>query len=180
MRPVAWRPAAIFRKPRRMTLVIAAEGVLITLLAYYLGSRFTAIFHGPSAEVGGVWSVISGLVVLQSTIRETLKSSLLRSIGTFIGALIAGLYLTLFGFSMVGMALCAGLTLAICYLVDIFEYARLAAATVVIIAALSQSSPGVPPLLNAFLRFVESSIGVGVCILSVYSMRVFVRRNAPT
>jgi uncharacterized membrane protein YgaE (UPF0421/DUF939 family) len=175
-----WRPADIFKKPRRMTLVIAAEGVLITFVAYYLGERFTAIFHGPSAQVGGVWSVISGLVVLQSTIRETLKSSLLRTIGTIIGALVAACYLQLFGFSVAGMAVCAGLTLAICYLVDIFEYARLAAATVVIIAALDQSAPGVPPFLNAFLRFSESTIGVGVCILSVYSMRVFVRRNVRT
>ena len=163
-----------------MALIIALEGVLITLLAYVLGSRFTAIFHGASAQVGGVWSVISGLVVLQSTIRETLKSSLLRTIGTFIGALICAVYLSLFGFSLIGMALCAGLTLAVCYLLDIFEYARLAAATVVIIAALSQTSPGVPPFLNAFLRFSESTIGVGVCILSVYALRVFVRRIAPT
>jgi uncharacterized membrane protein YgaE (UPF0421/DUF939 family) len=177
---MAWKPPDIFKKPRRMALIIALEGVLITLLAYVLGSRFTAIFHGASAQVGGVWSVISGLVVLQSTIRETLKSSLLRTIGTFIGALICAVYLSLFGFSLIGMALCAGLTLAVCYLLDIFEYARLAAATVVIIAALSQTSPGVPPFLNAFLRFSESTIGVGVCILSVYALRVFVRRNAPT
>ena len=180
MRFLNWRVSDVFKKPRRMTLVIFAEGVLITLLAFYLGSRFTAIFNGTSAQVGGIWSVISGLVVLQSTIRETLKSSLLRTIGTLIGALLAGLYLSIFGFSVLGMALCAGLTLSICYLLDIFEYARLAAATVVIIAALDQSAPQVPPFLNAFLRFSESSIGVGVCILSVYTLRVFVRRNAPT
>lgn len=177
---MTWRPSDIFKKPRRMALIIALEGVLITLLAYFLGARFTAIFHGASAPLGGVWAAISGLVVLQSTIRETLKSSLLRSIGTFIGALVAATWLALFGFSLIGMALCAGLTLAICYVLDIFEYARLAAATVVIIAALSRSAPDVPPFLNAFLRFVESSIGVGVCIMSVYAMRVFVRRRAPT
>lgn len=177
---MSWRSPQVFRKPRRMTLIIAAEGMLITALGYYLGSRFTAIFHGASAQVGGVWSVISGLVVLQSTIRETLKSSLLRTIGTSIGALVAACWLWMFGFSVPGMAVCAGLTLAICYLVDIFEYARLAAATVVIIAALDQSAPGVSPFLNAFLRFSESTIGVGLCIFSVYSMRLFVRRNAPT
>jgi len=180
MRPLAWRPAALFKNPRRMTLIIAAEGVLITLLGYYLGSRFTAIFNGPSAQLGGIWSVISGLVVLQITIRETVRSSLLRTIGTFIGALLAAIYLSLFGFSVLGMALCAGLTLAVCYLLDIFEYARLAAATVVIISALDQSHVGGSPFLNAFLRFTESTIGVGVCILSVYTLRVFVRRNAPT
>ena len=32
-----------------------------------------------------MWSVISGLVVLQSTIRETLKSSLLRTIEDSLG-----------------------------------------------------------------------------------------------
>lgn len=163
-----------------MTLIIAAEGVLITLGGYFLGLRFTAIFHGPSAQLGGVWAAISGLVVLQSTIRETLKSSLLRTIGTCIGAGICAVYLELFGYSLPGMALCAGLTLAICYMLDIFEYARLAAATVVIIAVANEQSPGISPFLDAFLRFSESTIGVGVCIFSVYAMRVFVRRRAPT
>ena len=163
-----------------MTLIIGAEGVLITLLGFYLGSRFTAIFHGASSQIGGIWSAISGLVVLQSTIRETLKSSLLRTIGTAIGALICAFYLWLFGFSLLGMAFCAGLTLAVCYMLDIFEYARLAAATVVIIAVVSQGSPDISPFLDAFLRFSEATIGVGVCILCVYAMRVFVRRWAPT
>ncbi|HEV2111469.1 MAG TPA: FUSC family protein, partial [Gammaproteobacteria bacterium] len=152
----------------------------ITLLGFYLGSRFTAIFHGASSQIGGVWSAISGLVVLQSTIRETLKSSLLRTIGTAIGAVICALYLWLFGFSLLGMAFCAGLTLSVCYMLDIFEYARLAAATVVIIAAVSIGSPEISPFLDAFLRFSEATIGVGVCILCVYAMRVFVRRWAPT
>ncbi|HEU5398348.1 MAG TPA: FUSC family protein [Gammaproteobacteria bacterium] len=177
---MGWRPREIFRKPWRMTLIVCLEGMLITLLGYHLGSRFTAIFHGASAEIGGIWSAISGLVVLQSTIRETLKSSLLRTIGTAIGALICALYLSLFGFSLPGMALCAGLTLAICYVLDIFEYARLAAATVVIIAAVSAQSPQIPPFLNAFLRFSEATIGVGVCILCVYALRVFVRPRIPT
>lgn len=163
-----------------MTLIIGFEGLFITLLGFYLGSRFTAVFHGASSQIGGVWSAISGLVVLQSTIRETLKSSLLRTIGTAIGAVICALYLWLFGFSLLGMAFCAGLTLAVCYMLDIFEYARLAAATVVIIAAVSVGSPEISPFLDAFLRFSEATIGVGVCILCVYVMRLFVRRWAPT
>jgi uncharacterized membrane protein YgaE (UPF0421/DUF939 family) len=84
-----------------------------------------------------------------------------------------------FGYSMVGMALCAGLALAVCYLLDIFEYARLAAATVVIIAVVYSQSPDVSPFLDASLRFCEATIGVGVCIVCVYGMRVFVRRWAP-
>ncbi len=175
-----WRASNIFKKPRRMTLIVGIEGVLITLLGFYLGSRFTAIFHTGSAQIGGLWSAISGLVVLQSTIRETVKSSLFRTIGTAIGALLAGSFLWLFGFSLIGMAFCAGLTLSICYLLDIFEYARLAAATVVIIAVVSSESPDISPFLDAFLRFSEATIGVGVCIICVYAMRVFVRRHAPT
>jgi uncharacterized membrane protein YccC len=170
----------IFSKPMRMTLIIGLEGALITLLSFYLGGRFTAIFHGASADLGGLWSVISGLVVLQSTIHETLKSSLLRIIGTFIGALICALYLWLFGFSVLGMALCAGLTLAVCYLLDIFEYARLAAATVVVIAIVSSRSPEISPFLNSFLRFAEASIGVGVCIVCVYVLRKLLRPDVPT
>ena len=163
-----------------MTLIIGLEGALITLLSFYLGARFTAIFHGASAQLGGLWSVISGLVVLQSTIHETLKSSLLRMIGTFIGALICALYLWLFGFSILGMALCAGLTLSICYLLDIFEYARLAAATVVVIAVVSNKSPEISPFLNSFLRFSEAAIGVSICIVCVYTLRRLLQPRVPT
>ncbi|MGA9853652.1 MAG: FUSC family protein [Gammaproteobacteria bacterium] len=162
-----------------MTLIIGLEGALITLLSFYLGARFTAIFHGASAQLGGLWSVISGLVVLQSTIHETLKSSLLRMIGTFIGALICALYLWSFGFSILGMALCAGLTLSVCYLLDIFEYARLAAATVVVIAVVSSRSPEISPFLNSFLRFSEAAIGVGVCIVCVYTLRRLLKPRVP-
>lgn len=162
-----------------MTLIIGLEGALITLLSYYLGARFTAVFHGASAQLGGLWSVISGLVVLQSTIHETLKSSLLRMIGTLIGALICALYLWLFGFSIPGMALCAGLTLSICYLLDIFEYARLAAATVVVIAIVSNRSPEISPFLNSFLRFSEATIGVGICIVCVYTLRKLLQLREP-
>ena len=177
---MSWDRAQILKKKRRMTVIVGLEGVIITLFGYYLGSRFTSIFSGPSAQLGGIWSAISGLVVLQSTIRETVKSSLLRTIGTAIGALICALYLFLFGYSMLGMAFCAGLTLAVCYLLDIFEYARLAAATVVIIAVVHSQSPDVPPFLDAFLRFSEATIGVGVCIVCVYALRIFVRRWVPT
>jgi uncharacterized membrane protein YgaE (UPF0421/DUF939 family) len=175
-----WHLAILFKRPGRMTLIVGLEGALITLLSFYLGARFTAIFNGASAQIGGLWSVISGLVVLQNTIHETLRSSLLRIIGTFIGALICAIYLWQFGFSILGMALCAGLTLSICYMLDIFEYARLAAATVVVIAVVSSRSPEISPFLNSFLRFAEAVIGVGVCIICVYVLRVFLRPRLAT
>ncbi|MGH8283835.1 MAG: FUSC family protein [Gammaproteobacteria bacterium] len=162
-----------------MALFLGLAGVLITLLSFYLGARFTAIFHSASAQIGGLWSVISGLVVLQSTINGTLKASLLRIIGTFIGALICALYLWLFGFSLLGMALCTGLTLAVCYMLNVFEYARLAAATVVVIAIVGSKFPGISPFLNAFLRFAEVVIGVGICILYVYTLRKLLLPRAP-
>ncbi|MDE2235705.1 MAG: FUSC family protein [Gammaproteobacteria bacterium] len=167
-------PITLLHKPLRATLVVGLQTVLITGLSYYLGEIFTAVFHGSSAQIGGLWSALSGLIVLQSTIRETLKSSLLRLIGTFIGALICAIYLWLFGFSIIGMALCAGLTMSICYLLNIFEYARLAAVTVVIIAVISVRTPDISPFLNSFLRFCEAVIGVGICIACVYGLRPLV------
>ncbi len=173
--PITW-----LHKSMRAALIVGLQGALITGLAFYCGERFTALFHGASAQIGGIWSAISGLVVLQSTIQETLKSSLLRIIGTFIGALICAVYLWLFGFSLIGMAVCAGLTVSVCYLLDIFEYARLAAATVVIIAVVSVRTPEISPFLNSFLRFAEAAIGVGICIACVYGLRPFLRPRAHT
>ena len=166
------------QKSLRAILVVGLQGAVITAFGYYCGERFTALFHGASAQIGGIWSAISGLVVLQSTVKDTLKSSGLRIIGTFIGALICAVYLWLFGYSLIGMAVCAGLTLSVCYLLDIFEYARLAAATVVIIAVVSVRTPGISPFLNAFLRFAEAAIGVGICIVCVYGLRPLLQPQA--
>lgn len=168
----------MLRRPDRLSLVIMLEGMISTLLALFLGQRFTELFHHGSAMIGGLWAGISAVIVLQGTLRDTRKAAVLRVAGTFVGASVCAVYLSLLPFSIIGMALCVGITIMLCYVCNIFDYARLACATVLVISVVGHESPDVSPFLNAFLRFMEATIGVVVTVGTVYVLHRFARRTA--
>jgi uncharacterized membrane protein YccC len=151
----------------RDRISIAIQNALVSLAAYLVGSYFTASFHGSSSTIGGLWSLISAIVVLQATTRDTWKSAVLRILGTLVGATVSGFYLYFFSFNVVGMAISVGLTVLLCQMVEVPDHGRLAAMTVALIMVISSSNPDLSPLVNSALRFIESAIGAGVAVLAV-------------
>jgi uncharacterized membrane protein YccC len=131
------------------------------------GFYFTSLFHGASAGIGGLWSLISGIVVLQSTRRNTWSSACLRILGTLVGSIISAAYLSRLPFSAVGMAVCIFVTVLVCHTIRIPDHARLAAITVALIMVMSSNQPGLSPVLSATLRFCESCIGTAIAVLAV-------------
>jgi uncharacterized membrane protein YccC len=152
----------------RANVVIAVRTAAVCLASYLAGSSFTSLFHAGAGILGGVWSVVSGLVVLQATLEDTRGSAMLRVLGTFLGAVVAALYLFLFRFHPLGMAVAVGVTVLLCQALGVPDHARLAAVTVVIVLAVSVADPTIRPALNALLRFLESCIGAGIATLAVY------------
>ncbi|MGA9460663.1 MAG: hypothetical protein WBV16_13260 [Desulfobaccales bacterium] len=61
--------------PTRDDLRIALQIGLVCLESYLAGFYFTHLFLGAWAAVGGLWSLISGVVVLQATRRDTWASA---------------------------------------------------------------------------------------------------------
>jgi uncharacterized membrane protein YccC len=137
------------------------------LASYACGSYFTGLFHGASARIGGLWSMVSGIVVLQATRRTTWSSAWLRVLGTLIGSVIGAVYLSLLPFSAIGMAVCIFGTVLLCHAARIPDHARLAALTVAVIIVLSSINQALSPILNAALRFAESCIGTALAVLAV-------------
>ena len=156
---------------KRAYLYTGLETAVVALLAYVGGDRFTALFHGASAPIGGLWALISGIVVFQATRREASAAAWLRVVGTAIGAIMSGAYLCLLPFSVIGMAVCIAVTVLLCGLFGIPDDGRLASITVAVIMVVSTVEPSVPPLTNAMLRFVESCIGASVGGGFVYVLR---------
>ncbi len=146
---------------------IAVQDALVCLLAYLAGFYFTRALYGSEMRIGALWSVISGIVVLQGTSRETLATAWLRTLGTLIGAIISAAYLLLLPFSPFGMALSIGITILLCHTFRVPDHARLAAITVAVIMVVSTAYPGMNPLVNAGLRFGESCIGTVLAVLAV-------------
>ncbi len=114
---------------------------------------------------GGLWAVISGIVVMQATWSETESSASLRVLGSLIGAVIAAVFLSFLPFSVIGMAVCIALTVIVCQLFGIPSHARLASITVAVVMVFSVLSPEITPVINAALRFIEVVIGATVAVL---------------
>ena len=94
----------------RDNLVVAVRTAAVCLASYLVGTWFTSLFHAGSTIIGGVWSVVSGILVLQATLEDTRGSAMLRVLGTFIGAAVAAIYLVLFRFHPLGMAAAVGVS----------------------------------------------------------------------
>jgi uncharacterized membrane protein YccC len=146
---------------------VALQSALASLASYWCGFYFTSFFHGASASLGGLWSLISGLVVLQATRRNTWSSAWLRILGTLVGAIISAAYLSLLPFTALGMAASMLVTILLCHAARIPDHARLAALTVAVIMVLSSENPTLNPVLSAALRFTESCIGTAIAVLTV-------------
>jgi uncharacterized membrane protein YgaE (UPF0421/DUF939 family) len=154
-------------------IITALQNAVVCLVAYPCGAYSTGVFHGESATMGGLWSAISGLVVLQATTRDTWKSAGLRVLGTLIGAVVSGLYLSFFSFRPVGMAVSIGVTIVLCQILKVPSHGRLAAITVAVIMVISSLNPTLNPIMNAALRFGESCMGsvaaVAIVLLTPWS-----------
>ena len=75
-------------------------------LAYYVGIYATGQIHAASRWMGAMLSCTSLITVLQMpSYKESIRPSLMRVLGTFLGAVIAYIYLRMLPFSVMGMLL---------------------------------------------------------------------------
>jgi uncharacterized membrane protein YccC len=135
------------------------ENFIVAVLAYLLGYYFTSLFHAGTAEVGGLWSVISGVFVMSEKESLTLRSARMRIKATFLGCLIAGVYLYFFTFSVVGFAVALALGVFVCHLFRIPDHIKTTSITISVVVIISAIVKDIGPIENAFLRFFESVIG---------------------
>lgn len=143
-----------------VTILISCVGILI---AYYVGIYATGHIHSDTRWMGAMLSCTAVVTVLQiPTYKEALRPAWLRVFGTFLGALIAYIYLKLLPFSVVGMLVTVFILEALCMFLDIYNNGRIATITLVIIMLVSQMPGEIPPAANSLLRFFESAVGVGV------------------
>ncbi len=147
---------------------VSISNMVITLFAYLCGSYFTALFNGPTSAIGGLWSVISGISVLQSTRVDTVQSAKFRIVGSLIGSIVSGIYLFYFPFTVIGYAVCIGIGAMVCQLLRLPKHIKLSGVTISVIMIVSTMRHELNPFLNAGLRFVESGIGAGVAVFVSY------------
>lgn len=161
-------PCPIGTMNRAEQLRIPAQIAVAALVAYSLGFWFTSLFPGYLPKIGGLWSAISAVVVTQVTRKDAASSASLRILGSAIGAITSATYLTFLPFHPLGMATAIFATVMICAAINVPSHGRLAAITVIVVMVTGSLDPALSPGLNALLRFLESSIGTGVALLTVW------------
>ncbi len=146
--------------------MLALSKSIAVVLSFILGSLFTSQIHQASKLLGAMLAAVSSLVVLQADVKTSVRMGWLRILGTFIGVLIAYLYLVIFPFNIWGMALSVFLLSLLCMWVGIPDDGRIATMTLVMILIISEMSPELPPLTNGMLRFCEATIGslIGIAL----------------
>lgn len=149
---------------RQADPVMALAKSISVLLSYLVGSYVTGHFHQESNLLGAMLASVSGIVVLQEDLQTSIHQGWLRVLGTFIGAVIAYLYLVLFPFSLIGMVLSVFILDLLCKLVRIPDNGKMATITLIVVLIISERFPELPPLLNGTLRFTEASVGAGIAI----------------
>lgn len=157
----------------RIDLVIAIAKSLAVFCSYWIGTSISGHFHEESKLMGAMLAAISSIVVLQSDVKTSIHQGWLRVLGTFIGAVIAYLYLTLFPFTITGMIISVFILEIMCMLIKIPDNGKMATITLVVVLIISKKSPDLPPLINGFLRFTEASVGAITSIIIAYIIEYF-------
>jgi uncharacterized membrane protein YgaE (UPF0421/DUF939 family) len=137
--------------------------VIVSTLAYLAGYNLTYLLHLPTAAIGGLWAGISAVIVIENSPKKTRNSALQRIIGSFIGAVLSGLYLFFLPFSVAGYALCMGAGALTCYLIRLPIHTRLTGVTISVVMIVSTISQDINPLMNAklTLRRIVSGLDHG-------------------
>lgn len=141
------------------------QTAIVVALSFELGYFCTGYVHPETALFASMWSMVSGLVVLQDSWSETKIAGFGRVMGALVGASIAGGYLTYYPFSTYGLAICAAAAVMLGIITGMADGGRGAGVTVVIVMIVSVVNPEHHPMIGAGLRFMESCLGTSSALL---------------
>jgi len=167
--------AAGFMQRMALPFFVALQFALVSSLAFSLALLLSYIIpESPDTRmIGAMWAMISAIVVTQDTHHATISTAWLRVLGSLVGAIFSALYLTIFPFSIAGMAVLIGIVVFTCVLLRMPGHLRLAALTAGIVMVVSFQNPSIPPFVNAATRFLEVIVGSAVAIAVAWVWQYF-------
>lgn len=150
-------------KKTYLDIMAAVRLGVIAGICFFLGKQVAAIFSTIPPVVGGLWTVISGILVLREAKEETFIATYERIVSSLIGVASSAFALIFFPESFFVIVLSVVIASLISLLFQRKKYeanASLTAAVVTIIWFLSDQSH---PILFAGTRFFESFLGCAIC-----------------
>ncbi len=161
---------------RRFKLLTALEASVTALIGFLLGAWISHYLHAGSPLIGGLWAMISAVIIGHVNYREMLNNAKNRVLGTLIGVLISWIVFSFMGYHDESFFIGMLLSVMICAFFKLSLY-RLSCITVAIIFAVSQvGGIYISPWVNASSRFLESCVGVAIALV-LSGLIYFIRKR---
>lgn len=122
----------------------------------------------------GYWAVISAVIVMETSVQDSLRLSWLRFVGTAIGAIMGLIWILLLGSTPWSVGIAILVTTVVCSILNLPESYRLAGVTAAIVILAS----GMNPAGFALQRFIDVSVGILIALL--VSILIFPEKHLPS
>jgi uncharacterized membrane protein YgaE (UPF0421/DUF939 family) len=143
-------------------VVYALNMAIASFITYWIMTHSLSRFvDGPSDFLGGMWAVAATVFVFRETSLRSLSAGFARLIATCVSFTLCLLYLLLFPFTPVGMAVLIAIGTMVMALLgrrDDIVTVGIITVVVMVVAAMSPSDAWQQPLL----RLVDTVVGIGV------------------
>jgi uncharacterized membrane protein YccC len=160
-------------------MIYALEMTIACAISYWITtSGLTGFVDKSSDFLGGMWAVVATVFVFRDTRINSLSAGLARFIATCVSFALCLLYLLLFPFQVLGMAVLIGVGTVVMMLLGRREdivTTGITTAVVMVVAAMSPQDAWQQPLL----RFIDTVVGIAVGIGSMQiASFLFVQKRA--
>lgn len=160
----------------RVDIIMAIAKSIAVLVSYLVGFYLTGSFNDESRYFGAMLAAIASIVALQADVKTSVHQGWLRVLGTFIGAVIATIYLMIFPFSIAGFIATVFALEIVCMMLNIPDNGKMATIALIVIMLISQKNPNIPPIVNSSLRFLETAVGAVIGIVLAWLVVLIKRR----
>lgn len=149
----------------RIEIKIAIKIALTAICSLFLSFQMDKIIPHPDPVVGGLWCVISSIIVLQENLGGTYRAIWNRLLGVIIGSICGALFAAHIGsdLGMLGLAILMAVFLSSA--LGLQESYRIASLSVAVVMIPWELHPVVNPWISAFFRFLDTCLGFFVAVV---------------
>lgn len=150
-------------------LSIVFRAVILTsviLVSYFAGITTSSLFEFQNSYIGGLWCAVTAVVVFDDLPANSKNILRDRLLGTFVGALLAGLTISLLGHLVFSIILSLFL---VCIFVILFKWEgalKIACITVLIVNITTTAYSTVEIWIASAMRFIDGVIGGSISLFA--------------
>lgn len=150
-------------------LSIVFRAVVLTsviLLSYFAGYSISAMFNFPNDYLSGIWAGVTAVVVFDDLPANSKNLVRDRLLGTFVGAIVGGLMVTLLKHSFLSIFLSL---FAVCIIVTFFKWQgalKIACVTVLIVHFSTTNYSNMQIWVASAMRFLDGVVGGSISLFA--------------